>query len=114
MNYTKLGWQHLVRQRREVLDKYMSIIKTKCNSLQRQSNWKVEQEWERYVYIDKCNLKQRNGLAWFKMRIQKLRGKTRGAEKERYSLRNKTSEVHILLKCNEIQSWRKGNLDKNC
>jgi hypothetical protein len=42
------------------------------------SYWNTIQELGRDMYIEKCHLNDRIGLAWFKFGTWKLRGKSRG------------------------------------
>lgn len=60
------------------------------------------------MHIDKRNQNKRIGLAWCRKGVQKLRGKRRGAEKGKYSLRKEDKNmVHTLLKCKDAEVARK-------
>ena len=52
--------------------------------------------------IDRCNMKERIGLVWFRLGIWKLRcGGRRGAGKEAAPFVAKKEELFMLLKCKE-------------
>jgi hypothetical protein len=45
------------------------------------------------MYVDKCNSNKETGLAWCRIGVGKLRGKRRGAEKEKYCLRKEEKNM---------------------
>ena len=66
----------------------------------------MKQEKGTELYIDRCNLNARIGLAWFRPGIQILRGKRKGREKDTWPLcQEEENMIHIFLKCKETQIW---------
>ena len=61
-----------------------------------------------HTYTNKCNSKDRSGLAWFRLGLLKLEGIKINVRKKRLPLCNEDENVvHIILKGNDTQRLRK-------
>jgi hypothetical protein len=92
------------------------IIRERCNDIERKNLFSImsekmslfyqemKQKWDREEYIELCSRNERNGLAWMKAGVLKLRGIRRGLEKGTCPLCRGNKHVkHILLSYPETQ-----------
>jgi hypothetical protein len=91
------------------------IIRGRCNDIERQNLFSImpekmslvfyqgmKQKWCREECIELCSRNERNGLAWMKTGVWKLRGIRRGWEKGTCHLCRGNEDVkNILLNCPE-------------
>ncbi|KDR17814.1 hypothetical protein L798_08243 [Zootermopsis nevadensis] len=96
------------------------ILKERCNAIERQNVFakirekrslalygEMKSGWGRQGYIGCCTRVEREGWAWFRAGIWKLRGMRGGMDGKICPLCGATeSEIHILLKCTETGRWR--------
>jgi hypothetical protein len=100
------------------------IIRESCNDIERQNlslimsekmslvfYQEMKQKWGREEYIDLCSRNKRNGLAWMKAEVWKLKGIRRGWEKRTCpQCRGNEDVKHILLSCPETKKYGECNL----
>jgi hypothetical protein len=93
------------------------IIKGSCNDIGRQNLFSImsekrslvfykemKQKWVGEEYIEFCSRNERNGLAWMKAGVWKLRGIRRGLKKGTCPLcRGNEDAKHVLLSCPETK-----------
>jgi hypothetical protein len=100
-------------------------IKERCNDMERQNLFanikekrslifysEMKQEWAREEYTVCCTRNERNGLAWFKTGIWKLRGMRIRFEKGRCPLCSEDEDAIHILKCSETRKWREKCLSR--
>jgi hypothetical protein len=101
-------------------------IREKCNHIERQNLSSIVSEklslvfyqemkhkWGREEYIELCSRNERNGSAWMKAGVWKLRGIRRGWEKGTCPLcRDNVDAKHILLSCPETKKCRMQFMNK--
>jgi hypothetical protein len=67
----------------------------------------MKHRWGGDEYIELCSTNERNGLAWMKAEVWKLRGIRRGLKKGTCPLCRGNEDIkHILLSCPETKKWR--------
>ena len=104
----------------------LKIILTRSNDIFRQESlakhrtlrsvaWNLEynEEWDTQNYVKKGKLKDRIGIAWFKMGVWKLRNHRKEFEKKKCPLcLEQENEIHIILECNKTKEIRLELIDK--
>jgi hypothetical protein len=90
----------------------MRIIRERCNDIERQNlssimsekmslvfYQEMKQKWGREDYIELCSRNERNGLAWMKAEVWKLRRIRRGREKGICPLCRDNEDAKHILYC---------------
>jgi hypothetical protein len=73
----------------------------------------MKQKWGREEYIELCSSNERNGLAWMKAAVWKLRGVRRGLEKGTFpQCRGSEDAKHLVVSCPETKKWRMQFMNK--